>query len=136
MTTEYNSNSNVCVMCDIKKDNGSIKNDKFICTECIETVSPKHTPTSTPMPVMAKATTDVPRYSPNADGKCTHCKYNYGYCKDSVVVKGNWFCGKTCSRLYDVAANPLPPAYNGIFASNLCTVRPLYVNSANGNMTF
>jgi len=152
MTSEYNSN--VCVMCNVKKEDGSIKNDKFICTECINSISPKKpkvtfktpvassskapppAPTPTPKPVTAaSSSTEVPRYSPNPDGKCTGCNHNYGYCKNSVVVKGKWFCDKTCSQVYTIAANPLPATYGGLFASSLCTVRPLSV-SVNGTMVF
>ena len=42
MTTEYNSNC-VCVMCDKTKEDGSVKNGKFVCKECIEGLVPNQT---------------------------------------------------------------------------------------------
>jgi hypothetical protein len=53
MTTEYNSNSNcVCVMCDKTKDEGTVKNGKFVCNECIDGLVPNQTKT---VPVMHTA---------------------------------------------------------------------------------
>jgi hypothetical protein len=45
MTTEYNSNC-VCVMCDKTKDEGSVKNGKFVCKECIDGLAPNQTHTT------------------------------------------------------------------------------------------
>jgi hypothetical protein len=147
MTTEYNPNF-VCVMCDKKNEsgNGSIKNNKFICMDCVISIKNTQVPPIAPIaplhvsppPVVYDLSTkaviadpkqeDVPRYSPNPDGTCTYCKKNYGYCKDSVIKNGNWFCGKTCSRIYLVACNPLPQQINGWpFQSSLETVRPIHV---------
>ncbi len=155
MTNENNFNF-VCVMCDEENltGNGSIKNNKFICMDCVDSLNPTkatvvssadvkkvHFSASTkassaivavPAPTMCVGPDpkpeDVPRYSPNPDGTCTCCKKNFGYCRDSVIKNGIWFCGKTCSRIYSIELNPLPQQTNmWPFQSSLQTVRPISV---------
>ena len=55
MTTDYNSNC-VCVMCDKTKEEGSVKNGKFVCKECIEGLVPNQTQT---VPVVPKVVQQV-----------------------------------------------------------------------------
>jgi hypothetical protein len=121
VTTEYNFK---CVMCENSKEEGSIKNGKFVCTECIESLVPKKTHT------VAAATAKVTAspYSTNPDGKCANCKKDYGYCHDSVIKKEKWFCGRTCSQIYSLSLTPLPQQTNvWPFQSSLQTVRPISV---------
>ena len=45
MTTDYNSNC-VCVMCDKTKEEGTVKNGKFVCNQCIDGLVPTQKKTS------------------------------------------------------------------------------------------
>jgi hypothetical protein len=64
--------------------------------------------------------------TPRTGGKCANCNNKYSYCIDSIDDGKNWFCGKSCKRVFNSGCNHIKaPPVLGLFASNLMTVYPV-----------
>ncbi len=125
----------ICGVCNNNSTDGNIHKGVFYCDTCVQdpwfvypsspVPPPTHTPPSVPTPSISS--TSVPA-KPRTGGTCANCNNIYGYCIDSIDDGKNWFCGKTCSRVY--RPKPTNSAYVpscgfGLFASNMMTVYPI-----------
>ena len=141
-----NSNStpnNICDNCNKAIINGIIDNGKNYCNSCMnpsesyddlfgEFLMPKsiHRPSppsripSVSVPSSVSSYIDVPS-KPRTGGTCATCNNKYGYSHDSVDDGKNWFCDKSCQRVFSSRRIITTPGMPGLFMSNMMTVFPL-----------
>ncbi len=133
------NNTNSCNTCGSIIINGTIKNGLHYCDNirCVprpddsdvssKPMHPSSKPVLSSSPASSSSSSPCVSPTPRTGGKCADCNNTYGYCNDSIDDGKNWFCGKTCQRVFGSGRNHIhtQPDVFGMFASNMRTYYPL-----------
>ncbi len=144
------NNTPKCTMCDFNSVNGIVRDCYYYCNDtCYQNKMFFETPSQPQVkpPVRTQShETSTKHKTPiidksycRRDGTCVTCKNTYTCCGTSVEKEGMWFCGNTCSVVYQssqrIGQFPVP-SFGFPFASNMQTFFPISVNARTGKMVF
>jgi hypothetical protein len=136
-------------MCDFNSGNGIVRDCYYYCNDtCYQNKmffsnlsQPQTQVRPKPQETLSKSTKlavpPVDKIDCRRDGTCATCKNTYKYCGTAVEKEGMWFCGNTCSTVYQSSQRVSQfPAFGFPFASNMQTFFPISVNARTGKMVF
>ncbi len=149
MTMHHQNNINVCAMCNTQLKDCIVRDNKCYCnTGCYSNYMFFNTMAQPePAQIIRKPYRDVPEHSnikkseesvknSRMYGKCATCRNTYNCKHGSIDMGDKWFCGKTCSQIYNSGNNVSYPATIFPCIATTYTVYPLSVNSRTGKIVF